>query len=156
MTAYEVLGVAPTATFEESTRAYRRLCFEYHPDRNGNSPESHAQFLAVNDAYAWVKQAEEDRLALAAQAASVTRFVETAVCAFLDARQRKRVHDAEEAHRAAVAQAAAHAAAVAVWRRQKRNEKRKQMRRRQLAQLAEAVEALAVAVGEGQSRSRSF
>jgi uncharacterized protein YdaU (DUF1376 family) len=154
MTAYEVLGVAPTATFEESTRAYRRLCFEYHPDRNGNSPESHAWFLVVNDAYAWVKQAEEDRLALVAQAASVTRFVERAVATFLDARQRKRVHDAEETHRAAVAQAAAaHAAAVAAWRRQKRNAKRKQKRRRQLA---EEVEALAVAVGRIQSRSRSL
>ena len=152
MTPYEVLGVAPTATFEESTRAYRRLCFEYHPDRNGNSSESLALFLAVNDAYAWVKQAEEQRRTVAATAVNLTRFVETAVWAFFDARQRKRVHDAEEAHRAAVAQAAAHAAAVAAWRRQKRNEKR----RRQLSRIAQDLEALALSLGEIQSRARSL
>lgn len=152
MTPYEVLGVAPTATFEESTRAYRRLSFQYHPDRNGNSPESHAQLLTLNTAYAWVKEVEERRRTVAATAADVTRFVETAVWAFLDARERKRVHDAQEAHRAVVAQAAAHAAAVAAWRQQKR----KQKRRRQLARIAERLEALAISLGEVQSRSRSL
>jgi hypothetical protein len=32
-TPYEVLGIAPTATFDDATTAWRALCRQWHPDR---------------------------------------------------------------------------------------------------------------------------
>lgn len=47
---YEVLGVASDATPEDIKKAYRKLAFEYHPDRNKDSGAS-ARFKQVNEAY---------------------------------------------------------------------------------------------------------
>jgi|GEM_PF-1921658 len=48
--AYQILGVAPTATLEEIKGAYRKLSQEWHPDRN-HSKEAGAMFAQISDAY---------------------------------------------------------------------------------------------------------
>ena len=47
---YEVLGVPRTATEEDIKKAFRKLAFQYHPDRN-RSPDAEARFKEINEAY---------------------------------------------------------------------------------------------------------
>jgi DnaJ-class molecular chaperone len=49
---YEVLAVAPDASAEEIKRAYHRLAFQCHPDRNWESEEAHRKMEEINEAYA--------------------------------------------------------------------------------------------------------
>jgi molecular chaperone DnaJ len=50
MDYYEVLGVSRGATNEEVRRAFRKLAFEWHPDRN-KDPTAEGRFKAINEAY---------------------------------------------------------------------------------------------------------
>ena len=47
---YEILGIARTATEEDIKKAFRKLAFQCHPDRN---PEAGAteKFKEINEAY---------------------------------------------------------------------------------------------------------
>lgn len=47
---YEVLGVSRSATEDEIRKAYRKLAFKFHPDRN-HSPDADAKFKEINEAY---------------------------------------------------------------------------------------------------------
>ncbi|HEX77470.1 MAG TPA: molecular chaperone DnaJ [Dehalococcoidia bacterium] len=47
---YEILGVPRNATDEEIKRAFRRLAFKYHPDRN-KEDGAEQRFKEVNEAY---------------------------------------------------------------------------------------------------------
>ena len=47
---YEVLGVERNASDEEMKKAFRKLAFQYHPDRN-KEPEAEARFKEINEAY---------------------------------------------------------------------------------------------------------
>ena len=47
---YEVLGVGRTATDDEIRRAFRRLAFEFHPDRNREA-DAADKFKEINEAY---------------------------------------------------------------------------------------------------------
>ncbi len=47
---YEVLGINRQATDEEIKKAYRKLAFQYHPDRNSEA-SAEAKFKEVNEAY---------------------------------------------------------------------------------------------------------
>lgn len=49
---YEILGIAPDASAEAIKRAYRRLAFQCHPDRNQKSEEAHRKMEEINEAYA--------------------------------------------------------------------------------------------------------
>lgn len=51
MTPHEILGVAPDADAATIKSAYRKLAMKYHPDRNGDSPESLEKFREVQEAY---------------------------------------------------------------------------------------------------------
>ena len=47
MNYYDILGLEPTCSPEEITKAYRRLAMEYHPDRGGNEQRFHE----ISEAY---------------------------------------------------------------------------------------------------------
>ena len=47
---YEVLGISRGASDEDVRKAFRRLAFQYHPDRN-REPDAEDKFKAINEAY---------------------------------------------------------------------------------------------------------
>ena len=47
---YELLGIPRQASEDEIKRAFRKLAFQYHPDRNRN-PEAEDRFKEINEAY---------------------------------------------------------------------------------------------------------
>lgn len=74
---YEVLGVSRDATEEEIKKAFRRLAFQYHPDRN-HAPDAEAKFKEVNEAYEVLsnsqKRAAYDRYGVADSGAAFDAF----------------------------------------------------------------------------------
>src|ERR1700712_4216956 len=48
---YSILGVSPHAPAAEIKKAFHRLAFLHHPDRNGNSAKSTERFRKINEAY---------------------------------------------------------------------------------------------------------
>jgi molecular chaperone DnaJ len=48
---YEVLGVARVATEEEIKKAYRKVAFESHPDRNPGDKSAESRFKEATEAY---------------------------------------------------------------------------------------------------------
>ena len=54
---YKVLGIAPNATVNELKNAYRRLAFQYHPDRNQSDPTTNRKMEDINEAYATLSDA---------------------------------------------------------------------------------------------------
>jgi len=49
---YKILDVEPEAAAEEIRKAYRRLAFQCHPDRNPGNPQAADKFKEVSEAYA--------------------------------------------------------------------------------------------------------
>jgi curved DNA-binding protein len=49
---YEVLEISFEATGKEIKEAYRRLAFQYHPDRNASDPGAVERMKGINEAYA--------------------------------------------------------------------------------------------------------
>ncbi len=49
---YQVLGVGADATTKEIKDGYRKLAFQYHPDRNADNPEAAERMKRINEAYA--------------------------------------------------------------------------------------------------------
>ena len=66
MNYYQQLKVKPDATAHQIKEAYRRLAFEYHPDRNTDDPQAAEKMKAINEAYAVLsnpaKKSEYDSL----------------------------------------------------------------------------------------------
>ncbi len=52
---YKVLGVSPTDSDEEITKAYRKLAKKYHPDVNQGNAESAKKMSEINAAYEQIK-----------------------------------------------------------------------------------------------------
>ncbi len=48
---YDVLGVSPSASEKDITRAYRKLAKQYHPDANPGNKEAEEKFKSVSAAY---------------------------------------------------------------------------------------------------------
>jgi curved DNA-binding protein CbpA len=49
---YNILGIAPGATIREIRQAYRKLAFQYHPDRNQMNPAANKRMEEINEAFA--------------------------------------------------------------------------------------------------------
>lgn len=56
---YEVLGVTREADRQKIKEAYRRLAFEYHPDRNSGDAQALEKMKEINEAYAVLCDAEK-------------------------------------------------------------------------------------------------
>ena len=48
---YELLGITPDADAKQIDESYRKLAFQYHPDRNQMSPDSNKKMRELNEAY---------------------------------------------------------------------------------------------------------
>ncbi len=48
---YEVLGVARDASAEDIKKSYRKLAFQFHPDRNSGNAEAETKFKEAAEAY---------------------------------------------------------------------------------------------------------
>jgi len=48
---YEILGINRNATNEDIKNTYKKLAFEYHPDRNPDDQDSLNKFKDINEAY---------------------------------------------------------------------------------------------------------
>lgn len=57
---YELLQVAENADQQQIKESYRKLAFQYHPDRN-QDPESSMKMKAINEAYAVLSNSEKRR-----------------------------------------------------------------------------------------------
>lgn len=55
---YDVLGVQKDATADVLKKAYRKLAFKFHPDRNKDDPEAERQFKEVAEAYEALSDAD--------------------------------------------------------------------------------------------------
>lgn len=58
---YQILGVDPKAGEKQIKDAYRKLAFQYHPDRNHKNPEASENMKKVNEAYAVLSDASKRR-----------------------------------------------------------------------------------------------
>ncbi len=61
MDYYRVLGISREASDEEIKKAYRKLVFQHHPDRNPDSTGAEAKIREINAAYEIVGDAEKRR-----------------------------------------------------------------------------------------------
>mmetsp|Transcript_16376 Transcript_16376/g.36154 ORF Transcript_16376/g.36154 Transcript_16376/m.36154 type:complete len:159 (-) Transcript_16376:35-511(-) len=52
---FRVLGVSPTATPEEISKAYREAAHKYHPDKNPGDPQAAARFREIAAAFDQLK-----------------------------------------------------------------------------------------------------
>lgn len=58
---YEILGVDRRASSEKIREAYRKLAFQYHPDRNRGNPEALEKMKQINEAYAVLSDPKKRR-----------------------------------------------------------------------------------------------
>ena len=63
---YQILGVDKNASQQQIKEAYRKLAFQYHPDRNQGNPAASERMKEINEAYATLsdsrKRSEYDSL----------------------------------------------------------------------------------------------
>jgi len=55
---YEVLGTDRSASQDDIKKAFRKLAFQYHPDRN-KEPDAEEKFKEISEAYAVLSDPEK-------------------------------------------------------------------------------------------------
>ena len=58
-TFYDVLGVDKKCSQDDIKKAYRKLSFIHHPDKNGNSQESTENFQKISEAFTVLSDPDE-------------------------------------------------------------------------------------------------
>jgi DnaJ-class molecular chaperone len=58
-TFYDILGVEEKCSHDEIKKAYRKLSFMHHPDKNGNSIESTEKFQKISEAFSVLSDQDE-------------------------------------------------------------------------------------------------
>jgi len=56
---YKILGVEKSAGVEDIKKAYRKLAFKYHPDRNPDNKSAEEKFKQISEAYAVLSDPEK-------------------------------------------------------------------------------------------------
>ena len=59
MDYYRVLGISREASDEDIKKAYRKLVFEHHPDRNPHRTDADERIREINAAYEIIGDAEK-------------------------------------------------------------------------------------------------
>ena len=59
---YSLLGIKNTATSSEIRKAYRRLVFLCHPDKNKNDPDASSKFANISRAYKILSNPESKKI----------------------------------------------------------------------------------------------
>ena len=57
MNHYQTLGISPKAGLKEIKIAFKRLAFQYHPDKNDGDKSAEEKFKEINEAYKIVSSA---------------------------------------------------------------------------------------------------
>jgi len=58
---YELLGIEPGADIKEIKAAYRKMAFQFHPDRNASNNDAAEKMKSVNEAYAVLSDPDKRR-----------------------------------------------------------------------------------------------
>jgi len=58
---YKILGIDKNSNQKEIRQAYRKLAFQYHPDKNRDNPATSEKMKDINEAYAILSDAEKRR-----------------------------------------------------------------------------------------------
>ena len=84
---YSILAISPSASGSEIKRAYRRLAFELHPDRN-KQPDAHDAFIRVHAAYEILADPKKRRAFDQQRSRSTPNFTRTEQAAYRSAAYR--------------------------------------------------------------------
>jgi len=58
---YDYLGVSQDASSDEIKKSYKKLAFQYHPDKNPNNQEADAKFKEISNAYSILSDEDQRR-----------------------------------------------------------------------------------------------
>lgn len=58
MNPYQILGLQQNSSIDDVERAYKKLAFQFHPDRNPGDAESEKKFREIQEAYDRIKKPE--------------------------------------------------------------------------------------------------